>query len=281
MLSLLIWNCDQPTKARARPPVPENEKTAAPSAWADSASGGIVLDLNAMAQNGELPASDTVQISYDNHFNKNNKRYMGFPLEELLDAVVFKRFAFDTTDAIVHFECTDGYRPTMPVSLVFGQNAGYLVHRDLEAPPGRAWADSLEEARFKPFYLVWDGTQPGDHRFMWPYGLIRIKLVSLRREFKNAYPFKNPEMAAGFNLFNQNCMKCHAINGVGGVMGPEFNYPKNITEYWTEANIMAFARNPQSFRISSKMAPVQGLTDAEFKSIIGYLRFMAKRKALE
>lgn len=76
-------------------------------------------------------------------------------------------------------------------------------------------------------------------------------------------------------------MKCHAINKEGGEMGPEFNYPKNIMEYWSEANIIAFAKNPTAFRINSKMPPVTDLKDEEFVEIVKYLKYISKHKVIE
>ena len=61
-------------------------------------------------------------------------------------------------------------------------------------------------------------------------------------------------------------------------MGPEMNIPKNITEYWTDENIMAFAKNPQSFRYRSAMAPITGVSEEDFKKILAYLKYIAKHK---
>lgn len=130
----------------------------------------------------------------------------------------------------------------------------------------------------KPFYVVWQDVSREDHRFTWPYGLVAMQLIPAGTIFKDVYPFDAPAYAAGFQLFNQNCMKCHSVNKVGGVMGPEFNIPKNITEYWTDENIIAFAKNPQSFRYRSTMPPVTGVSDAEFEQILNYLKYIAKHK---
>jgi cytochrome c2 len=73
-------------------------------------------------------------------------------------------------------------------------------------------------------------------------------------------------------------MKCHGINKVGGVMGPEFNYPKNITEYWDTEDIWAFVQNPQSFRYSSSMPAQTDLKREGFDEIIAYLEVMKDYK---
>jgi cytochrome c2 len=64
-------------------------------------------------------------------------------------------------------------------------------------------------------------------------------------------------------------------------MAPEFNVPKNITEYWKGDDIIAFAKNPKSFRRSSIMPPVTSLQDSDFKEIILYLKYMKDHKVSE
>ena len=64
-------------------------------------------------------------------------------------------------------------------------------------------------------------------------------------------------------------------------MGPEFNYPTNITTYWNRENIIAFAKNPQSFRYNSKMPAVVKLNDQEFNQIIDYLEYVKNRPLSE
>ena len=71
------------------------------------------------------------------------------------------------------------------------------------------------------------------------------------------------------------------MNGVGGVMGPEFNSPKNITEYWTRKDIMAFAKNPQSYRINARMAALPNITDGELNDVVDYLEYMVGHKISE
>lgn len=278
-LAGLAWHCAPPAPPGTQKTARQTPPEAVPATRFDTSSGGVIVELETMLREHSLPPSDTFWVSYDEHFARKNKGYTGFPIAPFLQSIL-RRYPIDTANLIVHFECTDGYTPTMPIHLVLGLNKGYIADRALDAQPGKNWAPA-DEAKFSPFYLVWDGLQPHDHRYMWPYGLIRIKVLPLQKEFKNVYPYDNPEMVEAFHLFNQNCMKCHSINQVGGGMGPELNFPKNITEYWTEANIVAFAKNPQSFRISSKMPPVPNVSDAELAEIVRYLRFMARHKGIE
>jgi mono/diheme cytochrome c family protein len=266
--SLLLAYCNSKEKV----PTEASPTTTPPP---DSLATELSIDLTDFTDNQTLPKTQEVAIAYDPFF-KQAKKFIGFSLQNLLDSII-KVHQFDTTEAVVVFECADGYRPTMPISLVFGDKKGFIAIRDLDAAAGENWIDSLDK-KMKPFYLVWQDVPKENHRYAFPYGLYALRLVPAGSEFKDVYPFDAPEVVAGFQLFNQNCMKCHSVNKVGGVMGPEMNIPKNITEYWTDENIIAFAKNPQSFRYRSAMAPIAGVSDQEFKQILDYLKYIAKHK---
>ena len=244
----------------------------------DTINHQIIIDLPVLAAQGKLPPEDTIHFKRDPHIKNEEKNFIGFALTDLLKTA-FDRFPFDTAKAIVLFECTDGYTPTTPLALVYGKNRPYVLSADADAAKGEKWAPGFE--KFAPFYLAWDDYLPADHRYVYPYSLVKIKVLSIRKAFKNAYPLDNPDMVKGFMLYSQNCMKCHAINTVGGGIGPELNYPKSITEYWSEANIIAFAKNPTDFRINSKMPPVTDLKDEAFVEIVKYLKYISKYKVIE
>jgi hypothetical protein len=72
------------------------------------------------------------------------------------------------------------------------------------------------------------------------------------------------------------------MNGIGGMMGPEFNVPKNLTEYWAEKDIIAFARNPSGYRYNSRTPPLSAeLNDIAMKRIIDYIAYMKDYKVKE
>jgi cytochrome c2 len=50
-----------------------------------------------------------------------------------------------------------------------------------------------------------------------------------------AFLFPKENSKADYELFKKN-VTCHAINKIGGNMGPELNYPKSVTEYWNKSN---------------------------------------------
>jgi mono/diheme cytochrome c family protein len=90
---------------------------------------------------------------------------------------------------------------------------------------------------------------------------------------------------AGQALFITQCLVCHKLNGTGSAsVGPDLNSPMNPTEYFKEAALHQYIRDPASLRRWSEMR-MQGfdkdaLSDREIDLVIAYLRHMAGRKAL-
>lgn len=236
---------------------------------------GIYLDLKTILEKEHRRNAIPIRVNYDPNFG-SPKKYMGYPIKEIIDSMV-KLEHFDTTKAIIAFECVDGYRPMMDLSKTFGEVNGYIVYKDLSQPTNKDWADSIE-SKFKPYYLVWDNVSKNDDSFMWPYGLIGVRLISRQTGYESVYPSKNVSLVNGFYLFRDHCMKCHSVNRMGGTLGPEMNVPKNITEYWQENDIILFAKNPNAYRYNSRMPAETDLKDADFKEIISYLKYMKDNK---
>lgn len=229
----------------------------------------IAVDLEDLFAAGQFPQDTIITIEHDEFF-KQKKRYKAFPLALILRPLLAK--VKDTTNLRITFTCTDGYAPNMSLSKVLSHQAYLAVQDQDQVKSGKDWADSIAQ-KFRPYYVVWQGTPEGDASFAWPYGVAEIRIASFFHDFADAFPLHNPAAQKGFALFQIHCMKCHSVNKIGGVMGPEFNYPKSITEYWKKEDIYQFMRNPQSYRYSAKMPPV-GLSEAEFEEIYGYLKAM-------
>jgi cytochrome c2 len=60
-------------------------------------------------------------------------------------------------------------------------------------------------------------------------------------------------------------------------MGPELNYPKSVTEYWIETELVNYIVNPASFRHKVKM-PTLGITKQQSQEIVDYLEYMSDHK---
>ncbi|MFK7921076.1 MAG: cytochrome c [Bacteroidia bacterium] len=193
---------------------------------------------------------------------KGEQQYQAFSLRGTL-APILAQIA-DTTKLELIFVCSDGYEANMKLSTALSHE-GYIAFG--------GWPKS-EDAKFAPYYLVWTDTNAHQNKkLVWPFAVISIRLSNLQNEFKAALP-NDESLYAGFELFKQHCIKCHGINKAGGNMGPEFNYPKSITEYWQKEDVWAFIQAPQSYRYSSQMPPQVGLNRDDFEQIYAYLQGM-------
>lgn len=268
VLLLLAFSCNNNLKK-------DPEKKLPDSSDSSTSNNEIYISLEKMLGRLNRRNAQTVNVKFDHYF-KSSKKYLGYPINLVIDSMM-KVKKLDTSKATLIFECVDGYQPMMDLAKIFGNVKGYIVFKDLDEQNNKDWDDSIN-AKFKPYYLVWDNVAKNDDSFVWPYGLTAIRLVSTQKGYKSVYPSEGPSLIGGFNLFRDNCMKCHSLNNVGGSAGPEFNMPKNITEYWQEKDIILFARSPQTYRYNSRMPPITNLKDADFKEIILYLEYMKNKK---
>ena len=224
-------------------------------------------------------AAKEITISRDPTYGKN-KRYLAIKLTDYMEAAMDLK-TIDVESATVMFMCSDGYRATMPLSRVL-QADGWLAIRDLDAPQGRNWMRQARgnDVKMSPSYLVWPDESRDQSGLAWPYGLTRIRVVHEDEFHKVAFP-DQAEHADGYYAFKAHCSTCHRINAAGGTLGPELNYPRNVTEYWRPEEVQAFIRNPQSFRQGSRMPAMNELSDETINAIVDYLAHMAKQKRLK
>ena len=185
----------------------------------------------------------------------------------------------DPKNTKIVFECKDGYKPEMPLELFLNANP-YLAFQDVDAPKGANWEPIIKdgnEMNADPFYIVYPSVSEKDSRYKWPYNLIRIYLEPLNKSIIELFPLKNRKLESGYVLFRNHCITCHAINGIGGTMGPELNYPKSVTEYWKENELVDYIVNPASFRNKVKM-PTLGISKQQSQEIVDYLKYMSENK---
>ena len=221
-----------------------------------------------------LKGDTVITIAQDVVF-KGPKTYRAFPLVANLLANL--NLETTHTDLEVVFKCLDGYAPHMPLEKVLS-GKGFLAYKDLDIKTNENWADSLSQ-KLSPFYLVWQNAD--QESYVWPYALTEIQLKSSKEAFQAALP-ENKKHYRGFELFSTHCMKCHSVNKVGGTMGPEFNFPTNITTYWTKDNIRKFIKEPTAYRYNSKMPPIgQTINNDQFEAIYDYLESMKDKVLVE
>ena len=114
----------------------------------------------------------------------------------------------------------------------------------------------------------------------YPWGIIKINFEQNPVDRSAAFPpelTENKDAEAGSKLFEEHCLRCHAVNRLGGRVGPELNVPMNITEYRDRKILRQFIKNPQAFRHTA-MPAHDFLSDEERELILDYLVFMKDHK---
>jgi cytochrome c2 len=240
------------------------------------ASDSLTIDLLDLRDRGLLKVTQIVSIKPDPVYHKN-KRFNALPLKDILEKYSsIKRM--NAADLKVVFECEDGYKPEMPLEILLSAKA-FLAVSDVDALKGREWEILLkngQESKMEPFYVVYEGVSGDDLSYKWPYNLVKIHLAPLHENDEALKP-KNKSTLAGYEIFKNRCQTCHAINKIGGKMGPELNYPKSVTEYWKTDDLKAFIQNPASYRYNVKM-PTLGIKPEEANAVVKYLSYMSEHK---
>jgi cytochrome c2 len=271
-LSILVLGCQQKTKQK-EVPMTETEISAL-----TSNNDSLTIDLVALQKKGNLKKTITVTVDEDPVYH-DRKRYNAIPFTELLDA--YPQIQKLQTDKYqIVFECEDGYKPTMPLQKFLSAKS-FLAVSDVDAPKGESWSKIIKDGRemiAAPFYLIYQDISPKDTDFKWPYNLVKIHVVPSIGNISLLHPKDDILAKTGFDLFNKNCISCHAINKIGGSMGPELNYPKSVTEYWDQEQLRKFIKNPASFRNGVKMPKIPNLTEKEIETIVYYLNYMSNHK---
>ncbi|MDH3652770.1 MAG: cytochrome c [Myxococcales bacterium] len=219
-------------------------------------------------------------------YERANAVFTAVPLERVLDEAYGP--SWRTKEAIL-FGCRDGYEPTIPVRRILEHQAFLAIDR-----PGDVGFTILKDEEgtrrridLRPFYVIWENLDNARVRtegdYGWPYQVIRIDLVSFRSRFQEMAPpaHSSSQVQAGFDAFVAHCSKCHAINGRGGAIGPELNYPANPTEYLKEEWLRKWIDDPTLMRIAPRMPPLNpDLPDRTriIDEIVAYLGAMASHK---
>jgi cytochrome c2 len=237
----------------------------------------IKLDLLDLQAKNKLGKDTVVTIANDPVYHKA-KKYKAVSASFLIKKEI-DLTKIDPKNTKIVFECVDGYKPEMPLELFLNANP-YLAFQDIEAPKGTKWEPIVKdgnEMNAEPFYIVYTSVSEKDSRYKWPYNLVKIYLEPLNKSTIELYPLKNKKLESGYTLFKNQCLTCHSINGIGGTMGPELNYPRSVTEYWKENELVDYIVNPASFRNKVKM-PTLGITKKQSQDIVDYLKYMSENK---
>lgn len=223
------------------------------------------------------PQTRSLSIPADPTYRRE-MHYRALPLAVLLEGVR----PGDHLQALA----LDGFAAELPAALLLREN-GARAWMAIEDPAAPWPVLSRHKASAGPFYLVWSNPQTaGIGPEQWPFQIARIRLLaSVAERFPALLPAADADadIHAGFALFQKHCLACHRLNDQGDArLGPDLNLPYNPTEYFHEAFLRRYIRNPQDLRQWSQARmpgfPMEVLDEQALDRLLAYLRHMAGRK---
>ncbi|MCA9537525.1 MAG: cytochrome c [Myxococcales bacterium] len=225
----------------------------------------------------------------DPQWHGQKRRYRGVPLLPMLATFGGAPPALGTLTVV----CADGFRAQIPARQLATHHAvlawGEADADGRDVPFGRFTKATGEVVDPGPFYIVWDGASVAEtFPWSWPYQVIRIEVeatppaAAIDPDRLDAAA-ATPAARAGFAIFSRSCVTCHAVNGVGGLIGPELGQPMNITRYFARPVLEQFILDWQKVRAprgNEKMPRfVETLSPDDVRAVVDYLAWMADRAA--
>ena len=177
------------------------------------------------------------------------KRYEAFALRDALDLAYGKHWLAPDFSHVA-FVALDGYAAVGALTKA-EEDGGYVAFRDLDAASG--WEPvGTHQADPGPFFVVWTGSkQTTADQYPWPWQVTAINLIRFEDQYPRTVPRGAPEgspVRLGYRLFQGRCVRCHAVNGEGGKIGPDLNEPMSVTAYRSKEMVKEFIRNPSKYR---------------------------------
>lgn len=203
--------------------------------------------------------------------------YRGIPMKTLMRDIYGE--TWPALDELL-ITCADGYQPSLPAREL-DQHEAYLVFARTDGTPF-TFLKKNQPVPLGPFYLVWRD-EPTSGSAVWSYQMVAMEPISFADRFPRLAPpdGSGPLVMEGFKTFRHYCVNCHQINGQGGNLSIELNYPVNVTEYWRPEYLTQWLLNPESIRHAAKMPafkPGEADREERVKEVIAYLEAMVAKK---
>jgi hypothetical protein len=218
-----------------------------------------------------------IRVQLFDPYYKKNKEFKGFLLSQLFEFGFEKDINLENYTNVI-FEAADGYEAICSIDKI-KESGGYVVFEDVEFSGWeRIKPNGISPA---PFYVVWKKShQTHENGFPWTWQLSGIKLVTFKDQYPNVYPqgvSENSNIFAGFTLFREKCLQCHAMNQQGGKVGPDLNAPKSILSYRSEFMIKEMIKHPSKYRYTN-MPDHEDLSNYQLDNLIEYFHHMNEKK---
>ncbi|MBU6153358.1 MAG: c-type cytochrome [Bdellovibrionales bacterium] len=238
----------------------------------------LFCSLSALAKEGAIPirfegalqesapdsAPDFRRIRVFDPYERVEIEFEGYPLQAVLDHKLGASWRKLGPTHELKMKCQDGYQVSVPLSRILEHEALVAIRRVDKPGFDLLKKDVTPEKRVElsPAYLVWenirDRTIRAEGDFGWPFQWVEASLQKIGEGDPLPIPRNGSNRSAlrGYTHFKIHCMKCHSLGGIGGKVGPELHYPKNVTGYWQKARLVEWILNPASFRIPNGMPPL-------------------------
>lgn len=209
--------------------------------------------------------------------------FEGSPAVPLLDAAFGK--GWRDKDAVV-FHCADGYQSLIKVARILRYEP-VLAHRIVDGSSFHVKNAGGTTVPLAPYYLVWNNLAHPELEAQgakgWPYQVEALEPVDEPTALSPAEPpaGTGKSVRKGYEYFKTHCVACHSINGVGGRVGPELNYPTSVTEYVKAEWLERWILDPTSVRHRTAMPGLPRLLPRRKRiagAIIEYLDAMQTKK---
>ncbi len=226
------------------------------------------------------------EVAVIDPYEKREVLFRGVDARSVFDQLWGKRW--QAADEVL-ITCLDGYQPVIPVQRFLQRRAWFAFERvghpsfSIE----KEESSGAKQVMLAPAYLVWDSAHDtrirADSDFAWPYQISGLELVVFSERFSRVLPpnGSTQSVQTGFRNFRAHCLKCHSVNGQGGRVGPELNFPTNATEYLTRVHLRRWIADPVSVRWGTKMPPLRLPKEeqgAVIESVLDYLETMRSKK---